>query len=175
MKYDDFVAAVRGSYPPGVDVPSSKLSSATLKGLWKRLDNDRSQHVTLQEFMVFFRRHGASHKCSSRRFTINRCMASTLEKPSHASAAFRSNKPSHSDGEVWSTLRLLMRTLNAKNTKKKYDKADVWRDWARLFDALGGPDQVTWATFSSAAKARDRCRGAGVGGVVDSRGRRQVR
>ena len=47
-----------------------------------------------------------------------------------------------------------MRTLNAKNTKrKKYDKADVWRDWARLFDALGGPDRVTWATFSSAAKA----------------------
>ena len=51
-------------------------------------------------------------------------------------------------------MRLLMRTLTAKNTKrKKYDKADVWRDWARLFDALGGPDRVTWATFSSAAKA----------------------
>ena len=81
-----------------------------------------------------------------------------------------------SDSEVWSTLRLLMRTLNAKNTKrKKYDKADVWRDWARLFDALGGPDRVTWATFSSAAKALSRCRGAIVGGAVDPGRRRQVR
>ena len=54
LKFDDFVQAVRGSYPPGVDVPSSKLSSATLKGLWKRLDNDRSQH----KFMVFTRIYG---------------------------------------------------------------------------------------------------------------------
>ena len=93
------------------------------------------------------RRHGQAHSMF-KQTEHDKLLHGTLEKPEPPPSV------ESTDSEIWSTLRLLMRTLNAKNTKKKkYDKADVWRDWARLFDALGGPDRVTWATFSSAAKA----------------------
>ena len=86
----------------------------------------------------------------------------TLEKPELPPSV------ESSDSEVWSTLRLLMRTLNAKNTKReKYDKADVWRDWARLFDALGGRGPGHVGDVFLGWKGVSRCRGAGVGGVVD--------
>ena len=131
LKFDDFVQAVRGSYPPGVDVPPSKLSSATLKGLWKRLDNDRSQHVTLQEFMVFFRRHGPS--VSMFKQTLHdKQMHGTLEKPEPPPSV------ESSDSEVWSTLRLLMRTLNAKNTKRKSTTR-------RTSGATGRGSSMPWA------------------------------
>ena len=124
LKFDDFVQAVKWFLPHLVStflqcrLPLRGLSSATLKGLWcfrKRLDNDRSQHVTLQEFMAstpFFRRHGASVSMF-KQTEHDKLLHGTLEKPEPPPSV------ESSDSEIWSTLRLLMRTLNAKNTKRK--------------------------------------------------------
>ena len=37
------------------------MSDDDVKGLWRGLDDDASGEVTVQEFMVFMRRHGAAH------------------------------------------------------------------------------------------------------------------
>ena len=70
--------------------------------------------------------------------TISRCMGRWRSR----TAAFR-RAPDVKSG----TLRLLMRTLNAKNTKRKSTTRRTSARLGRLFDALGGPDRVTWATF----------------------------
>ena len=146
LRYDDFAAAVRGSYPPGVDVSSKTLPTATLKGLWKRLDADRSQTVSLQEFMVFFRRHGAQH-------SMYQPTAHDKELRGLNEAPAPPPFIEESDANVWTTLRLLMRTFASNNRKaRQYSKPDIWRDWARLFDVLGGPDRATWSSFKTAAK-----------------------
>lgn len=56
MDWDSFKDMVRRPLPC-LSVPASSVSDMELKALWKKMDADKSAEITLQEFMVFMRRH----------------------------------------------------------------------------------------------------------------------
>lgn len=61
MHFEEFDHLCRAIYP-GLNIDRKHLSDAGLKGLWRALDADRSGSVSVQEFMVFMRRHGMHHE-----------------------------------------------------------------------------------------------------------------
>ncbi|KAK7250081.1 aldo-keto reductase [Aureococcus anophagefferens] len=60
MSFEELCAVVRNRFP-GVSLGPAQLPDEDLQGLWKRLDVDRSSTVSVQEFMIFMRRHGAAY------------------------------------------------------------------------------------------------------------------
>eukprot|EP00930_Biecheleria_cincta_P103599 TRINITY_DN9560_c0_g1_i1.p1 TRINITY_DN9560_c0_g1~~TRINITY_DN9560_c0_g1_i1.p1 ORF type:complete len:1932 (+),score=362.87 TRINITY_DN9560_c0_g1_i1:118-5913(+) len=56
MDFDSFKEMVRRPLPC-LSVPTTSVSDRELKALWKQMDADQSAEITLQEFMVFMRRH----------------------------------------------------------------------------------------------------------------------
>merc|ERR1711965_80794 len=60
MQFEELQHVLRDDYP-GLGLSEKQVSGAHLQGLWRSLDADRSGHVSVQEFMVFMRRHGADH------------------------------------------------------------------------------------------------------------------
>mmetsp|Transcript_54805 Transcript_54805/g.102773 ORF Transcript_54805/g.102773 Transcript_54805/m.102773 type:complete len:1348 (+) Transcript_54805:158-4201(+) len=57
--FEEFKRMVRFNFP-GLQLKEKDVTEEELKGLWKTLDNDFSMEVSVSEFTVFMRRHGAS-------------------------------------------------------------------------------------------------------------------
>lgn len=60
LEFDEFRQCVRG-YHPRLHIPAKEISDSELQGFWKLLDRDASMEVSVQEFMVFMRKHGSGH------------------------------------------------------------------------------------------------------------------
>lgn len=66
MSFDEMVSLFRKGYP-GLSVPPSKISNDELRGFWRALDSTCMGRVTVFDFLVFMRNHGAElsmHKSS---------------------------------------------------------------------------------------------------------------
>ena len=60
MSYEELKKVLRTGYP-GLEVTTDQVTDNQIRGLWRGLDDDLSGEVSVQEFMIFFRRHGREH------------------------------------------------------------------------------------------------------------------
>ena len=60
MSYEELKKVLRTGYP-GLEVTTDQVTDNDIRGLWRGLDDDLSGEVSVQEFMIFFRRHGREH------------------------------------------------------------------------------------------------------------------
>ena len=60
MSYEELKKVLRSAYP-GLEVAPEAVTDNDIRGLWRGLDDDLSGEVSVQEFMIFFRRHGREH------------------------------------------------------------------------------------------------------------------
>ncbi|KAK7247730.1 tRNA methyltransferase [Aureococcus anophagefferens] len=61
MGFEEIEAVVRTSFP-GLNLKPEELGDEAVRGLWKALDVDRSGLISVQEFMIFMRRHAKHHE-----------------------------------------------------------------------------------------------------------------
>lgn len=61
MGYEEIEAVIRTTFP-GLKLSLNEISEENLHGLWKALDVDRSGLISVQEFMIFMRRHAKHHE-----------------------------------------------------------------------------------------------------------------
>ncbi|KAH8062202.1 oxidoreductase [Aureococcus anophagefferens] len=61
MGFEEIEHIIRAIFP-GLHITKKELSEENLRGLWKALDADRSGAISVQEFMIFMRRHGMHHE-----------------------------------------------------------------------------------------------------------------
>ena len=64
MSYEELKKVLRSAYP-GLEVAPEAVTDNDIRGLWRGLDDDLSGEVSVQEFMIFFRRHGREHSMLS--------------------------------------------------------------------------------------------------------------
>ncbi|KAK7250079.1 aldo-keto reductase [Aureococcus anophagefferens] len=61
MGFEEIEHIIRAIFP-GLHITKKELSEENARGLWKALDADRSGAISVQEFMIFMRRHGMHHE-----------------------------------------------------------------------------------------------------------------
>jgi len=77
LNYEELRQAVRGRFPAML-ISQAEMSEAELQGFWRRLDEDRSSDISIQEFMAFMRKHGPHPQggelahAARRRFVLKR-------------------------------------------------------------------------------------------------------
>ena len=60
MSYEELKKVLRTGYP-GLEVTTDQVTDNQIRALWRGLDDDLSGEVSVQEFMILFRRHGREH------------------------------------------------------------------------------------------------------------------
>ena len=146
LGFEEFSAVVRNRYP-GVDLPAKILPDELLQGLWKRLDADRSGSASVQEFMVFMRRHG--HKHSIHQLTEYAKMQRGLQDAPRPPPRVRL-----SDDDlrrvVKSLNKQLVRVLRARGVHPCLRK-----NWERLFKEMDAEERgrVRFDDFAGAARS----------------------
>ena len=92
MSYEELKKVLRTGYP-GLEVTTDQVTDNQIRGLWRGLDDDLSGEVSVQEFMIFFRRHGREH--SMFKPTDHDLASRAVRKSKFYGAMHRSMHPTH--------------------------------------------------------------------------------
>ena len=103
MSYEELKKVLRTGYP-GLEVTTDQVTDNDIRGLWRGLDDDLSGEVSVQEFMIFFRKHGREH---------------SMFKPTDHDLASRAVHKSKFYGASWLISTQVARSAQRASTDRK--------------------------------------------------------
>jgi len=150
MQFEELEHVLRDGYP-GLGLGEKQVSTPHLQGMWRSLDVDRSGQVSVQEFMVFMRRHGAEH-------SMHRLTAYSMEKRGLTPQA--TARPKHVElpvDRLHGVCKLIDKALVA-DFRRRGVHSSIAGNVKRLFREIDedGSDRVTLAELEGAVRIRLR-------------------
>ncbi|KAH8098389.1 oxidoreductase [Aureococcus anophagefferens] len=150
MQFEELEHVLRDGYP-GLGLGEKQVSTPHLQGMWRSLDADRSGQVSVQEFMVFMRRHGAEH-------SMHRLTAYSMEKRGLTPQA--TARPKHVElpvDRLHGVCKLIDKALVA-DFRRRGVHSSIAGNVKRLFREIDedGSDRVTLAELEGAVRIRLR-------------------